>query len=149
MPELTVRPASHRDLAALIALDELALPGSKRWDDLQELVTGAPGRILLAEKVEGIDSIVVGYLVMAPGHFFGRDFIELVVVAESQRRQGVATRLIAAALNGASTSAVFTSTNESNRGMRALLEGQGWTVSGVLSGLDQRDPEIVFYRETP
>jgi hypothetical protein len=30
--------------------------------------------------------------------------------------------------------------------MRALFERDGWTLSGVLAGIDEGDPELVFYR---
>ena len=52
-----------------------------------------------------------------------------------------------AALGHASTSRVFTSTNQSNAPMRELLRSEGWTASGVLSGLDDGDPEHVFFHD--
>jgi hypothetical protein len=30
--------------------------------------------------------------------------------------------------------------------MRALFERERWTLSGVLAGIDEGDPEMVFYR---
>jgi len=30
--------------------------------------------------------------------------------------------------------------------MRGLLAREGWTLSGRLTGLDDDDPELVFYR---
>jgi hypothetical protein len=54
--------------------------------------------------------------------------------------------LLEAAVSGASTATIFSSTNESNVAMRALFEHDGWTLSGVLSGIDDGDPEIVFWR---
>jgi hypothetical protein len=39
---------------------------------------------------------------------------------------------------------VFVSTNESNTSMRELLRSEGWSPSGVLTGLDEGDPEHVF-----
>lgn len=44
---------------------------------------------------------------------------------------------------------MFTSANESNIPMRALLRHEGWTPSGVLTGLDEGDPEHVFFRDAP
>ena len=29
--------------------------------------------------------------------------------------------------------------------MRALLDSEGWSLSGRLAGLDEGDPELVFY----
>jgi len=49
----------------------------------------------------------------------------------------------------ASTSRVFVSTNESNAPMRELLRHAGRTASGVLTGLDEGDPEHVFFHDVP
>jgi hypothetical protein len=40
---------------------------------------------------------------------------------------------------------MFTSTNASNVAMRSLLEAEGWSFSGQLDGLDEGDPELVFF----
>jgi hypothetical protein len=32
--------------------------------------------------------------------------------------------------------------------MRALFEREGWALSGILEGIDEGDPELVFYRTT-
>jgi hypothetical protein len=29
--------------------------------------------------------------------------------------------------------------------MQALLESEGWSLSGKLDGLDEGDPEVVYY----
>lgn len=80
-----------------------------------------------------------------PRHFYGRDFIELLVVAADHRRQGLGRELMRTAVAAATSTAVFTSTNESNAPMRALLESEGWSISGKLNGLDDGDPELVYY----
>jgi hypothetical protein len=56
--------------------------------------------------------------------------------------------LLGAATAAATTETIFASTNESNTAMRALFERGGWTLSGVLAGIDEGDPEMVFYRTT-
>jgi hypothetical protein len=33
--------------------------------------------------------------------------------------------------------------------MRELLRREGWSLSGVLAGLDEGDPEHVFFRDAP
>jgi hypothetical protein len=70
----------------------------------------------------------------------------LLVVADAWRRRRVGRQLLNAATRLATTDVVFTSTNESNQPMRALLSDEHWLVSGTLNGLDDGDPEIVFYR---
>ena len=144
--QVFVRAATLADFPALAATDELAVPGSDRWDDLHGFANGTQGWCLLAETHEAKSSSVVGYVAVAPGHFFGRDFVELLVVAGSARRLGIGSQLLEAAVHRAASATMFTSTNESNAAMRALLNASGWHISGVLEGLDEGDPEIVFYR---
>jgi hypothetical protein len=33
--------------------------------------------------------------------------------------------------------------------MRSLLDTENWTFSGELDGLDEGDPEMVFYKSRP
>lgn len=54
-----------------------------------------------------------------------------------------------ATLQNASTSRVFVSTNKSNTQMRELLRSEGWSPCGVLTGLDEGDPEHVFFHDGP
>jgi len=91
---------------------------------------------------------ITGFLAVRPGHFYGRDFVDLMFVAPGSRRQGTGRALLRAALRRAATPRVFTSTNESNTPMRNLLRSEGWTASGALTGLDEGDPEHVFFRDT-
>jgi ribosomal protein S18 acetylase RimI-like enzyme len=88
---------------------------------------------------------VAGFAVVMPAHFFGRDFIELLMVDPARRRCGIGRSLLRAALAAAGTEQVFTSTNASNQPMRSLLQAEGWSFSGELGGLDEGDPELVFY----
>jgi hypothetical protein len=88
-------------------------------------------------------------LVDETAYFFGRDFIELLVVDPAVRRAGIDRVLLRQALAIACTSQVFTSTNTSNQAMRSLLRAEGWSLSGELDGLDEGDPELVFYKARP
>jgi GNAT superfamily N-acetyltransferase len=74
--------------------------------------------------------------------------VKLLVVFSAHRRSGVGSALLRAATAAATTATIFSSTNESNVAMRALFEREGWTHSGVLTGIDEGDPEFVFYRTT-
>jgi hypothetical protein len=42
------------------------------------------------------------------------------------------------------TPLLWTSTNESNAPMRALLAAHGYIPSGAVEGLDEGDPELFF-----
>lgn len=96
--------------------------------------------------IAGRDDLPEGYLVLSRRHFFGRDFVSLVAVKVSARRRGLASALFQAAETRATTRQLFTSTNRSNRAMRTLLESRGYQEAGVITHLDQDDPEIVFVR---
>ncbi len=134
-----LRLAGDGDQHALQKLDDLARGGEvDRNAFIQEAVSNR--RCLLAEDRE-----IVGYVVTAPRHFFDRDFVELLVVHDDYRRRGVGRALLRAAVDRAGTSRVFSSTNESNAAMRSLFTAEGWTLSGRLDGLDQGDPEVVYF----
>ena len=139
-----MRQAVLADLPEMAATDGALTQGSPRWDEVYDLLAG--GRCLLGEVLSDDTPSVVGYVAVAPHHFFGRDFIALLVVADAWRRRGVGRQLLNAATRLATTDVVFTSTNESNQPMLALLSHEHWLVSGTLNGLDDGDPEIVFYR---
>jgi GNAT superfamily N-acetyltransferase len=134
-----------------IATDELALVALDRsmgtGDGRARLIADAIGSAdcLVSER----DDEVVGYAIMRPRHFFERDFVELLVVVTEHRREGVGRSLLRAAVAESSTSRVFTSTNASNIAMQDLLASEGWSFSGELFGLDDGDPERVYYLDRP
>lgn len=135
-----IRTATKEDLDRIAAIDHIAASGdSGRLSVLDRAVYS--GRCLVYADQSGI----AGFVVANPNHFFGRDFVELLVVAPSVRRSGVGRTLLRAAVNASCTHQVFTSTNESNDAMRSLLSSEGWVFSGQLNGLDEGDPELVFF----
>lgn len=137
--EVQLRLARSADEPALRELDDAARAGdADRIALLREAV--ANGRCLVAE-----DDRIIGYAVTAPAHFFARDFVELIVVHDAVRRRGVGRALLRAAVDRAGTSRVFSSTNASNEAMKSLFAAEGWTLSGQLDGLDEGDPEIVYF----
>lgn len=79
-------------------------------------------------------------------HFYGFPFVDLLVVADRARRRGAGSALMAhcAAIHDADR--MFTSTNESNAPMRALLAKAGWRPAGVVHYLDPGDPELIFVK---
>ena len=135
-----LRAAQVQDVSAIVAIDPHSL-GSP--EEIRALVQGQAS-LVAVERGE-----IVGFLALKPGHFYQRDFIDLLFVAPRWRQQGVGRALMRAALRSASTSRVFTSTNESNTPMRELLHSEGWSPSGVLTGLDEGDPEHVFFHNVP
>jgi len=135
-----LRAAQAEDIGAIVALD----PHSPARPGEIQALPREQASLVAVQHGE-----IVGFLAVRPGHFYQRDFIDLLLVAPRRRRQGVGRALLRAALQNASTSRMFVSTNESNTPMRELLHSQGWRPSGVLTGLDEGDPEHVFFHDAP
>jgi GNAT superfamily N-acetyltransferase len=135
---LLVRAADAADLGAVRDLDSLAQTARDRSERLVR--AQAEGRLVVAER----DGAVVGYVIQAG--FFEYDFLELLVVHPSHRRQGVATALVEAIESRSRTGKLFTSTNRSNAAMQRLCEALGFQPSGVVDNLDDRDPELFYYK---
>jgi GNAT superfamily N-acetyltransferase len=138
MKAMEIREAHLGDVPALVALDAVARSSPERARVIQDAVGN--GECLVAARDQ-----VVGYLVLKHS-FFGNGFIELLYVREDTRRQGVGGALMRAAEARCRTSKLFTSTNESNLPMRALLGALGYQESGIIHNLDPSDPEIVYVR---
>ena len=132
------RAAQAADVGAIVVIDP---QGPGRREEIRALVRERASLVAVEHGQ------IVGFLGIRPGHFYHRDFVDLLFVAPPWRRQGLARLLMRAALGHGSTSRVFTSTNQSNAPMRELLRSEGWTASGVLSGLDDGDPEHVFFHD--
>jgi GNAT superfamily N-acetyltransferase len=125
-----VRRAGTADRDAIVAIDAVAIAGNDARRARLEVALEC-GHCLVLDAGGGL----TGFVITVPKVFFGRDFIELLMVDRSRRRAGSGRRLLEAAVGSASTSRVFTSTNRSNAPMRALLEREGWSLSGELRGL--------------
>jgi GNAT superfamily N-acetyltransferase len=135
-----LRQAQQDDVSAIAAIDPT---GPGRLEELRALVREHASLVAVEHDQ------IAGFLSRRPGHFYGRDFIDLLFVAPRWKRHGIARALTRAALQDAATSRVFTSTNQSNTPMRQLLRSEGWTLAGVLTGLDEGDPEHVFFHDVP
>jgi GNAT superfamily N-acetyltransferase len=135
-----VRRAVAGDLDGILRIDHQAAQGGQgRAGFLRRCLDLGECLVYLG------DGSVAGFAVVKPGHFYGRDFVELLMVDRARRRCGIGRNLLRAALAAAGTEQVFTSTNTSNQPMRSLLRAEGWSFSGELDGLDDGDPELVFY----
>jgi GNAT superfamily N-acetyltransferase len=133
------RLAMRSDLNALFDCDPLASSGdSTRRVQIAKAVDQSQCSLWLD------DDQVVGFTIVTACTFFGRDFLELLVVADSARRRGIGRALLRA-LSKSSPGEVWTSTNESNLAMRSLLASEGWQFGGTLHGLDGDDPELFFF----
>ena len=132
---LKVAPGTPAHLAACLLLDDLVARGSA---ERRVEIVGAAEEARLRVALQHGEPC--GYAVAAPW-FLGAPFLQLVYVSSGVRRQGVGSLLVED-FEARHTGQLFTSTNESNRAMTALLESRGWMRCGELHGLDPGDPEI-------
>ena len=138
MQTIKIRDANYSDRDAILAIDEIAQCEQERIDFIDRVLDSAT--CLVADS----SGTVIAYGVLEYS-FFGNGFISMVYVAKSARRRGVGRSLMRALANQCKTSKLFTSTNESNSAMRALLATLGYVPSGVIENLDPGDPELVFF----
>jgi GNAT superfamily N-acetyltransferase len=133
------RLATRSDLDALFDCDPLATSGdSTRRAQIAKAIDEFQCSLWLN------DDQVVAFIIVTAGTFFGRDFLELLVVKKSARQRGIG-RFLLRAVAKSSTREVWTSANESNLAMRALLASESWQFGGTLHGLDADDPELFFF----
>jgi GNAT superfamily N-acetyltransferase len=139
--ELLLRPATTDDLAAILAVDrDHGVPPRVEW--LRRRIDRGECMLALVTDESGRGELA-GFLVDDDA-FFDRTFIRLVVVSKKHRRHGVGNALVADAEARARTPTVFSSSNRSNTALHSLLRKRGWVESGIIEGLDELDPEVVF-----
>jgi ribosomal protein S18 acetylase RimI-like enzyme len=136
---IAVRRATPPDLAAIVHMhEEDRQAHADRTDYLTDVLQTET--CLVAHE-----EVIVGLVVLRHRHFFDRDFVDYLRVRPDHRRKGIGRLLLRESVSAATTSRVFTSTNESNRPMQKLLASEGWHMSGRLVGLDEGDPEFVYF----
>lgn len=129
--------SSHRE--AILAIDPIAENDPDRVAFIDQALQSHVVLIAVINKA------LVGYGVLEYT-FYGQGFISMLYVNESYRRQGTGTALMEALIERCSTQKLFTSTNESNAPMHALLQTLGFSRSGVIHNLDPGDPEWVYFK---
>jgi N-acetylglutamate synthase-like GNAT family acetyltransferase len=137
-----VRSATPKDLEAVLECERRASVDHGRTSLLTARVQ--VGEVLILEQ----ENRVLGYAVLRPHSFFGRDFVELLAVAPDDRRQGIGTLLLQRCVIQSSTNRIFASTNRSNLAMIAMLEKLVWEFSGQLEGIDDGDPELIYFKDS-
>lgn len=139
---MTIRPATIDDCEALCAIDTVAKGSPERKDQIRDWLTSA--RCYLAEE----NVRVAAYCVLT-SQFFGYPFIEMVMVGEAFRRQGLGAELIRHIQSLFPASKIFSSTNASNEAMQMMFTKLGFQPSGHIDNLDEGDPELIFYCPSP
>ena len=137
---LAIAPGRPDDLAALVELDQVARRSADRRTAIAEWL--GLGQCHVAR----LDGIPAGYVAFTTS-FFRSPFIEMLIVGEGVRRRGIGRALMehCIALVPADQK-LWTSTNESNLPMQALLPKLGFVQTGIFEHLDEGDPERIYLR---
>jgi len=127
-------------MPALVGIDSIAARDPERIAQIEAWVRA--GQCHLAV----LNGSVVGYVALTRG-FFHRPFIEMLMVSEAVRRQGIGRALIGHCIALVPDGDLWSSTNQSNMPMRLLLPALGFVESGRVDGLDEGDPELIYRLE--
>lgn len=132
-----IQQAALSQCEEIISLDESVIGSRSRAEQIsQGVAAGLVSIITIKEEI-----VVFGLL---SKHFYGRHFLELLIVKQEHRRKGLGKLLLCALRDQYGTESLFTSTNASNLPMQSLLEQCGFERCGWISQLDENDPEIVY-----
>ena len=153
---LTIRIAAPTDVSAVIALAHSSKTTAHWSEDQYRTAVSeiANGRrlVLVAEEGNAEEKKTVGFLVAAqvPPEWE----LENVVVAASERRQGLGKRLLEALLERAgeiNSDAVFLEVRESNMAARALYQALGFQQIGRRRGYYTSPSEdaLLYRRNLP
>jgi len=134
-----IRSAKPDDAGEIVGLDPLAREREDRRAFIARSVeAGACSLIFDSERL-------IGYAVL-DYTFFGQGFISILFVSPTNRRQGAGSTLLRHLEALCRTRKLFTSANLSNLPMQRLLARQGFDLCGVVHGLDEGDPELVYMK---
>lgn len=134
-----IRQATESDIGTIAGFDHIARTDPARREFIAQSVRSGSAWVTMCRED------VVGYAVIEYT-FFSQGFIAMLYVHREHRRQGIGSALVRRLETLCRTAKLFTSTNESNKPMQALLGKLGYARSGVIENLDAGDPEQVFVK---
>lgn len=135
---MKVREGTPEDRDAIVSFDQIARSDAARVAFVERALRSET--CLVAEQ----RGAVVGYAVLEYT-FYEQGFVSMLYVAEAARRRGIGRTLMREIEARCRTAKLFTSTNQSNGPMQALLDFLGYVPSGVIHNLDPGDPELVYF----
>ncbi len=126
-----------QDIQAAVDMDEAVIGSRERATYIAHIAD--QGGLSLAE----VQGAVRAFCALDHHHFFGKPFLSLLIVHPGARRLGLGQGLLRRCRVDVQQE-LWTSTNRSNAPMRALLAKSGWQRCGVILGLDEGDPELIY-----
>lgn len=133
-----VQQAALSQCEQIISLDENAIGSRSRAEQIRQGVESGLVYIVTVKQE------VMAFALLS-NNFYGRHFLELLIVEQEYRRKGLGEMLLCAVQQQCGEERLFTSTNASNLPMQKLLEKCGFERCGWIDQLDEDDPEIVYY----
>jgi ribosomal protein S18 acetylase RimI-like enzyme len=134
-----IRLALSQDLKPIINIDDLAQADPPRLKFINCVL--AARQCYIVEQRE----IIIGYGALEYS-FYDHGFVSMLLVNEAYRRQGFGTQMMRYFESICQTKKIFTSTNQSNKPMQALLKSIEYQPSGIIENLDEGDPELVYWK---
>jgi len=145
MKNISLRKATIEDKALVVDfdynLDAVEHIELKRKEKITKAILGEECFIIL------VDNRAVGFVIF-DYRFFDQGWIELIVIDEAHRGQGIGGKIFDMICKQCETTKVFTSTNSSNTQMQKALNKAGFSFAGEINGLDDGDPELFYYKKT-
>ncbi len=136
---IEIHKAVKKDVEAMCTFDHVAQCDGKRKEFISNAVrAGHCWVALFAHQIVGF--VVLEYA------FYGNGFISLIYIHSDFRRRGIGSALMRHAEALCRTEKLFTSTNQSNRSMQALLDKLEYARSGIIENLDEAEPELVYFK---
>jgi GNAT superfamily N-acetyltransferase len=141
--ELTKATIEDKYIAVNIdyQLDNIEYVELKREEKIAKAISKGECFLILADKK------AVGFLIF-DYRFFDQGWIELIVIDEKYRGRGVGKKTFDLICEQCKSDKVFTSTNRSNTQMQRALVKANFAFAGEITGLDDGDPELFYYRES-
>lgn len=137
---MKIRPARASDAKAIKAFDAITQSDASRRDFIDRSIRSHQCFVAL------VDGRVVAYGVFKNHTFYDQGFVSMLYVHPEHRRRGIGAALMAHMEKRCKSAKLFTSTNQSNAPMLALLADLGYQPSGVIENLDEDDPELVYLK---
>ena len=135
---MEIRQAEEKDITAICSFDHLAQIVERRRFIQNSVRSGTASVAIL-------DGQVVGYAVLEYS-FFAQGFMAMLYIHPEHRRKGIGSEIVRHVESICKTEKLFTSTNESNLPMQALMAKLRYIPSGIINNLDEGDPELVYFK---
>jgi ribosomal protein S18 acetylase RimI-like enzyme len=135
---LKIRKAEKKDIPSMCSFDE--------FTQLEEQTALIERWVYSGVAYVAVqDQQVVGFVTLEY-NFYNLGFISMLYINPGNRRNGIGEVLVQHVESLCKTEKLFTSTNESNLPMQALLKKLSYLPSGVIDNLDEGDPELVYFK---